>query len=122
MLELLKQLKDLKSLLGPAYYADLTAIVYSALAGDWREVYRKLCAVLVKAGETYLFGDPVAVMYQADAEATLDKAFDELEGTTVEVKVAGAGEDAVQFDPTPYVELALMLANLIKKWRERRGK
>lgn len=117
MLELLSRLKDLKALVGPAYYGDLKDIALAALGQEWKRVHHLMWGLGEKVSESYLFPAPMVAIGIAESE--LDAAFAELENATVEVK-AGAGE--AQFDPTPYVQLFLLIAEFIRKRRAEKNK
>lgn len=116
MLELLKHLKDLKSLVGPAYYGDLKDIALAALGQEWKQVHHLGWVLGEKVSENYLFPAPMVAIGIAEAE--LDAAFADLENATTEIKAAGEA----QFDPTPYIKLFLMLAEFIRKRRENKNK
>lgn len=117
MLELLSKLKDLKSLVGPAYYGDLKDIALAALGQEWEKVHDLTFDLAKKVSKNYLFPS-VTIAAAVGLEAELDAALADLENATVEVKASAEA----QFDPTPYIQLFLLIAELIRKRRENKDK
>lgn len=116
MLDLVKKLFDLKTLLGEAYFRDLQELALKALAKDWPVVVHLAFALAEKVALEHLF--PVATLgAEPVTEAALDGTLQQLSDSTEEVTVGAA---APAISPGEVIAIITMIADLIKLWRERK--
>ena len=117
-----EKLRDLKSLISPAYFGDLKTVVLAVLSGDWQQAHTGLFELARKATADMLFGESKEVSMAAcdgETETSLDAALADLEqseGTTKgTAKTVGAG-----FDPGTWIMIAQAVAAIIQAIRDRK--
>jgi hypothetical protein len=113
VLDLVKKLLDLKSLLGPEYFGDLQAMALAALAADWKGVIELGFALAEKVVVKKLFPDTLTTQAATVAEADLDATLKELEGQTAPAAVPA-------INPGEVIAIITLIADLIKLWRNRK--
>lgn len=122
MLELISKLKDLKSLLGPEYYADLLALAKAVWVKDWvgvtdlafdiarRFVHSKLDPVPMMAVGVKSYGE----WHCPSDEFVLDAVLAKME----EPQAVGAtADDAKAIDPATILFIITTIAELIRRLR-----
>lgn len=115
--DLVAKLRDLKALVGPAYYADLQAVAMHLITGDYRAAHDGVWTLGKRVSGNHFFPDaPVVAM--AVPEEALDSALADLENGTV--LAMAAGPDAVGITPGEIIAIATLIMELLKMWKDRK--
>lgn len=116
MLELISKLKDLKSLLGPEYYADLLTLAKDVWAKDWRGAMNLVFDLAQRFANDKLFPHPVVMGYAPHTadEMVLDAVIAKMEEPQA---VMATADDAKAIDPATILFIITTVMELIRRLR-----